>query len=247
MHAQPSRRGRIVRATILLAALASPAMGDGLPWPNQSESVGREIRFDGFVDDAGHRFSGDAADMRPWIVCPIYTRCPTTCSALTAALKTSLASSELRSSEYRVLVLSFDAQESDASLADFRARMRLPSDWTVVRAENGAALERVLRALDFRTIELDDGRIEHPNLVAVLDAQQRVSGYVYGLTLPPSELTRAVHTARDGDATADLLRSYPIAAAAIGLLASATIFLAAIRRGRRQPHAGCAPERDASV
>ena len=228
MSAQRSPQGGIVRAAILLAALAAPAMGEGLPWPDQSESLGREIRFDGLVDDAGRNFSSDVTDMRPWIVCPIYTRCPTTCSALTAALKTSLADSALQSSDYRVLVLSFDAQESAAGLAEFRARLRLPDDWAVVRAADPAALERVLRGLDFRTIELDDGRIEHPNLVAVLDAQQRVSGYVFGLTLPPREIARAVRRARGGDAATDLLRSYPIAAAALGLLASVLIFLAMV-------------------
>jgi cytochrome oxidase Cu insertion factor (SCO1/SenC/PrrC family) len=225
----------------MLAALGSPALGAGIVPPDPRVAVGRVVALDGFVDHAGQPFAPATADARAWIVCPIYTRCPTTCSALTAGLKTALRESGLRASDYRVLVLSFDANETDSSLREFRDRMQIPPAWRTVRAADPAALERALRGLDFRTMALDGGGFEHPNLVAVLDAGQRVSGYVYGVVPSPAELARAVASARDGAPTDERWLPYLFVFGLLAFLASAAVFIATLGRTRRYGARRAAP------
>jgi cytochrome oxidase Cu insertion factor (SCO1/SenC/PrrC family) len=231
----------VVWALAALTALNAPALAVGIPPPDARATVGRVIDVDGFVDQTGSPFAPATGDARPWIVCPIYTRCPTTCSALTAGLKTALRESGLRDSEYRVLVLSFDPSETDGSLRAFRERMQIPPAWFTVRAAGPAALERALTGLDFRTIALDGGGFEHPNLVAVLDAGRRVSGYVYGVVPSPTELARAVASARDGAPTGERWLPYLFVFGLLAFLASAAVFIATLGRTRRYGARRAAP------
>ena len=115
-------------ASFLLAVLCAPAPGVAVLPPDPSLALGQIVSVDGFVDQSGQPFRAAADDGRAWIVSPIYTRCPTTCSALTAALQAALRQSGLRSADYRVVSLSFDPEETDASLAEFRDRLRLPPE-----------------------------------------------------------------------------------------------------------------------
>lgn len=222
-------------ATLLLALLCcATASATTVLAPDPDVAIGQQISFDGFVDQNGEPVAVAGADTRPWIVSPIYSRCPTTCSVITAALKAALQRAGLRPDEYRVLSFSFDPRETGASLAEFRARMQLPPEWLTVRASDPAALERTLRRLDFRTIEVDGGRFEHPNLVAVLDPSRRVVGFVYGVRPSASELARLVATARNGASALDRWRPYGFFFAAVGLLASTAAFLSLLGHRRRR-------------
>jgi cytochrome oxidase Cu insertion factor (SCO1/SenC/PrrC family) len=223
-----------VAAALLLALLCSAARATTVLPPDPDLAIGQEISLDGFVDQNGDLPPAARVDARPWIVSPMYTRCPTTCSVITAALKAALQRSGLRPSEYHVLSFSFDPRETDASLAEFRARMQLPPEWLTLRASDPAALERTMRRLDFRTIELDGGRFEHPNLVAVLDPGRRVVGFVYGVNPSPGALAGVAARARNGAAALDRWRPYGFFLAAVGLLASAAVFLNLLSRRRRR-------------
>jgi protein SCO1 len=219
---------------LLIVLRASTACAATLLPPDPSLVIGQAVSFDGFVDQTGRPFRAASADPRPWIVSPIYTHCPTTCSVITTALKDALRQPGL--GDYRVLSFSFDPQETDASLAAFRERMRLPPDWVTLRAADPAALERTLRNLDFRTIQLDGDVFEHPNLIAVLDADQRVVAFLYGVRPSPAELARAVTRARNGTTALDPWRPYLFFFAAVGFAASAAAFIgrfASIRRRAR--------------
>jgi cytochrome oxidase Cu insertion factor (SCO1/SenC/PrrC family) len=164
----------------------------------------------------------------------MYTRCPTTCSALTTALKAALRESGLQNGEYRVVSFSFDPDETTASLAAFRTRMQLPAEWITLRASDPAALDRTLRGLDFRTLQLEGGGIEHPNLVAVLDGSRHIVAFVYGIPPSPNQIMRAVRRARSGASLLDRLRPYLFLFAALGFVASSAlfVFLVSHRHGR---------------
>jgi len=222
-------------AALLLALLCcAAARATTMLPPDPDVAIGQEIFFDGFVDQNEDLLPAARADARAWIVSPMYTRCPTTCSATTAALKAALQRSGLRPSEYHAVSFSFDPRETAASLAEFRARLHLPPDWLTLRASDPAALERTMRRLDLRTIELDGGRFEHPNLVAVLDPSRRVVGFVYGVSPSASELARLVATARNGASALDRWRPYGFFFAAVGLLASTAAFLSLLGHRRRR-------------
>ena len=197
------------------------------------------MSFDGFVDANGRELSEvlpqaeRERDARPWIASPMYTRCPGTCSAVTAGLQRALDQSGLSPTEYRVVSFSFDPQETDRGLREFRERMHLPSTWLTLRARTPEALERTLKSLDFRTITRGEGDFEHPNLLVVLAPDQRLAGYLFGITFSPSELARAVRRARHGVSAIDSWRPYLFLFAVLGFLSSAFGF--AVLLSRRRP------------
>ncbi|MGH7786130.1 MAG: SCO family protein [Candidatus Binatia bacterium] len=239
-HAAARRRTVAIALALLLMAVAAPA-ATLLP-PDPDLVIGRAIPFDGFVDEQGRPVPKPADDPRPWLISPIYTQCQSTCSAITAGLAAALRRAELDAGSYRVISLSFDPHETDASLAEFRTRMQLPPDWATVRATDRAALQRTLRSLDFRTIELDGGHFEHPNLVTVLDAERRAVAMVYGIAPSPDELGAALARARDGAAASDGWRPYLFFFAAVGYFVSSTVVAILLHRAHRRRLATGAPQ-----
>lgn len=200
--------------------------------PDTARTIGGRVSFDGFVDEAGKPL--DDGGGRPWIVSPIYTRCPHTCSAITGGLRKALETSGLATSEYRVVSFSFDPSETSESLEAFRSRMRLSSDWTTLRAIDETSLVRLLDTLDFRTMQTDDGEYQHPNLVAVLSPDRKLAGYVFGVNPSASELVRVVRGARAGVPATARWGTLLFFFAAVGFLVSTFVFfwLLAERRSR---------------
>ena len=236
-----SPRRRVARSGLALLAVlyfASTTAGQTLLPPDPSSTAGNLIRFDGFVDENGGELSASLPkqaqerDPRPWIISPMYTRCPGTCPAITANLRRALDPSGLAPSEYRVLSFSFDPNETADGLRAFRARLQLPPDWLTLRAGDPQALERTLLALDFRTITIGNGDFEHPNLVAVLAPDMRLAGYLFGINFSPRELARLVRRARSGVSALDAWRPYIFLFAALGFLTSALVFGVLLSRRR---------------
>ncbi len=225
--------------TLLVGA---PAAGQTLLPPDPALTVGHVIPFDGFVDEEGRAFvssAPDAAGAPVWIVSPIYTRCAFTCTPITLALRSALDRSGLQASQYRVMSFSFDPNETAEGLRAFRARMELPEQWLTLRAANPAALERTLKALDFRTITLGDTDFAHPNLIVILAPDQRLVKYLFGTTFGPTEVAAAVQRAGSDAAFAEPWEPYVFTAAVIGLLLSSLVFFSLLlRRSPRRARAG---------
>jgi protein SCO1/2 len=227
--------GRLGLALLAVLEAASATANTLLP-PDAATTIGRRIPLDGFVDENGHAFAAQSPerDARPWIISPMYTRCQGTCPAITAGLRRALDQSGLAPSEYRVLSFSFDPNETAEGLRQFRARMQLPAGWLLLRASDPQGLERTLRGLDFRTITMEDGNFEHPNLVAVLAADTRLVGYLFGVTFSAADLAGTVRRASAGVSAVDAWRPYIFAIAALGFCASGLVFvwLLSARRAR---------------
>jgi len=229
------RRQLVAPALALLALSAATVRAQTLLPPDPASVVGKVVPFDGFVDENGRAFSTAAADGdgKPWIVSPMYTSCPNTCSAVTSSLRRAIEQAGLATSGVHVVSFSFDPDETAENLKAFRARMNLPEQWITLRAGDKAALERTLRGLDFRTITLSAGVFEHPNLVAVLASGRRLSGFVFGVNFDATELANAVARARRGISVVDPWRPYFFFFAVVGFLFSAAAFAVLLARRRR--------------
>jgi cytochrome oxidase Cu insertion factor (SCO1/SenC/PrrC family) len=240
---------RRLLAALVAVGFAAPCAAETLLPPDPGVSIGRTVSFDGFVDEndrpfvAGPAAAPPAQAARPWIVSPMYTRCPHTCSALTTALRRALESSGLRATEYRVLSFSFDPKETGEGLRTFRDRLDVPPSWPTLRASDAASLQRTLASLDFRTVARGDGEFDHPNLVAVLTPDFELAGYVFGVNFSPTELARTVRRARTGVSWIDRWQAAVFFVAAMGFVGStlAFVFLLHRRRARRGAHTATVP------
>jgi cytochrome oxidase Cu insertion factor (SCO1/SenC/PrrC family) len=232
----------VLGAAAVLAVLARAASVPAQPVlsPDPAAAIGRRLDLTRFADERGTPFATRRAAMdgagraTPWIVSPIYTRCRATCSPLTAVLKRVLGEAGLRPADYAVLSLSFDPDERAEDLAAFRERMALPAGWLTLRATDGAALDGALAALDFRTVALAGGQLDHPNLVAILTPDLRVSEYLLGLDLRAGQLVGALERARAGGAGRRAWKGPLFAACVLGFVASAFVFAWSVLRLRRR-------------
>jgi protein SCO1/2 len=222
--------------------LSAAAMAGTLLPPDPSRAVGSRVPFDGFIDENGRSLASLLTsaelrrDPRPWIVSPMYTHCPHTCSAVTTGLRHALERSGLAPSEYRIVSFSFDPRETDEQLRAFRVRMELPSSWLILRARDPSSLQATLRSLDFRTISTADGDFDHPNLVAILAPDRRLASYLFGIDFSGRSLARNVRRARNGVTPADSWRPYLFFFSVVGFIGSTAGFGVLLWRRTRTPH-----------
>ena len=224
---------RLAIALLCWCAAASRLSAQPLLPPDTARIIGAVIPLGGLVDEDDRPFNPGNDPVPPvWILSPIYSRCPYTCSPITHALQAALARTDLTRGEYRVISLSFDPAETANGLRTFRTNLQLPPEWLTLRARDPAALQRTLDGLDFRTIALDNGQFAHPDLIVILSSDFRVSEFLFGVDFEPAQLSAAVHSARTGGSRLAAWRPllFPIAAA--GTLASA--FVLALRVMRRR-------------
>ncbi len=230
-----SRRRRARRRLSALILCALVARADAVPPPELSTTLGNVVPFDGFVDELGRPFAVAASDnTAAWVVSPIYTSCPYTCTPITAGLRKALRQSGLAPSEYRVVSFSFDSHETSAGLQSFRDRLSLPQEWSTLRAADPDALARTLGSLDFHTIALPSGQYDHPNLVVILTPDRRVANFLFGVTFEPQSLATALRAARTGLPSAASERLPLLFFSLLGLLISSFGFVSILVRRRKR-------------
>jgi protein SCO1/2 len=178
--------------TALRPLAAKEVQGPGL-----DEKTGANIPFAvRCVDERGASFSLlDRLD-KPAILALVYYSCEHICPQVLVGLGRLVSALDLRPGEdYRLITLSFDADDTPAAAASAKRNYLLPlgpdfpaSAWTFATAD-AAAIESVTRAVGFRFERRMHGFI-HPSVLVVLSPGGRISGYVhvqkflYGVSYP---------------------------------------------------------------
>jgi len=208
----------------------SPQRGHSVAPINWSDEAGR-IR--GLSEFAGF----------PVILLPIYTRCPTACIANVDQLKIALSGSAADPRQFRVLLFSFDANDTPEKMAAYRIREKIPLGWFV-----GTGTQQNIDAL-LESIGFQYGRagkeFTHPNLVLFLDSKLRIAKWIYGTDYSSDDVDRALKVAA-GESdwigqhsewlyTVLLLGSSVLCVALVYYLAELTI----LRRRTREAQSGC--------
>ncbi len=210
----------------LLAALVPPERPTAIP------------------DLAGVDDTGAARDLRqiatgaPALLLPVFTRCTGTCPMTAVYLKDALAKAQV---SLRVVVLSFDADDTPADLRDFRERFALPPDWLVVRPSDAGATRAFLDRLDFHFMKSEAG-FDHPNETFVFSPHGTWAATLTGAAFAPGELRAAQERAlaADDPSAASRLAAWLhkpeawIVLACVGILLALAAILA--RRSQRQSH-----------
>ena len=177
----------LVLAVLLPGDLVAGVLKNAEPQP------GRVVRSIPWVDDAGRqRQLSDFAGF-PVILLPIYTRCRTACVANVDQLKKTLADSSADPRQFRVLLFSFDAAETPASLARYRTRESIPLAWSVGMASQ-ESIDALLESIGFQ-IGKAGTEFTHPNLLIFLDPNLRIAKWIYGTDYSSADVERALQIA----------------------------------------------------
>ncbi len=159
--------------------------------PNEGRTLGKPLPDVVLTDDAGRALRLDQFAGKPLIISPIFTSCLHTCTPITRSLLKATEQLRKEGLEFRVLSVSFDPDETQAGLARLRKKVGLPESWSVALGDS-IQMGTLLEALDFKTMRMEEGGYAHPNLVAVVDPQSRLSSYVYGVDVSAPQLSLAV-------------------------------------------------------
>lgn len=150
----------------------------------------------------------------PVVILPIYTRCAASCPFQTQKLK-QVWTGQNGGAPLRVILFSFDPQETTESIARYREREGAPESWAVVRGSADAAR----RFFDFfhYTVIDEQGQLIHPDQVFLLDPSLQWRFTVDGLNWTPREMGQALDQVRS-PGVAVWMRTHPDLLAWVGFL-----------------------------
>ena len=146
-----------------------------------------------WVDEFGRTRNTTELAGYPVIVLPIYTRCPSACLRTVAQLKKTLAESTSDPTQFRVLLFSFDPDETLASLARYREREAVPLAWSLAAADQ-PSIHALLESIGFQSARAGN-EFMHPNLLIFLDSKLRVAKWIYGTDYTAGDVDAALKVA----------------------------------------------------
>jgi len=123
---------------------------------------------------------------RPTLLLPIYYRCPTGCSFELANLAEAMHRSRHTSDSFRVISLSFNADETSETAATVKPNYTQllgkdfpQSNWVFLTGDTDNIL-KLTQSMGYTFIKKDEFTYIHPSALIVLDKEGRIIKYVYG-------------------------------------------------------------------
>jgi cytochrome oxidase Cu insertion factor (SCO1/SenC/PrrC family) len=158
-----------------------------------SPQRGRSVTAINWIDNSGRirglsEFSGF-----PVILLPIYTRCPTACIANVDQLKAALSGSSADPRQFRVLLFSFDANDTPEKLTAYRIREKIPLGWFVGTGTQ-QNIDALLESIGFQYGQAGS-EFTHPNVVLFFDSKLRIAKWIYGTNYSGDDVDRALKIA----------------------------------------------------
>lgn len=175
---------------LILVAMTEPLRGDVVDLAPKRE---RKIAAIEWTDDTGRARQLSELSGYPLVLLPIYTRCRSACVQNVDRLKNVLVDSDTDITQLRVLLFSFDATDTPATLARYRQRENIPLGWSI-----GTASQANIDALlDSIGVQVGKAGIEftHPNILIFLDPLLRIAKWIYGTDYSKGDFDHAVQVA----------------------------------------------------
>jgi len=123
---------------------------------------------------------------RPTLLLPVYYSCPQLCSLDLANLAEAVRRSSHPVNSFRVISMSFNAEETPATAAKVRpnytqllAKDFPENDWVFLTGDS-LNIRQVTRAIGYTFKKKADGIFIHPSALVALDKEGRIIKYVYG-------------------------------------------------------------------
>ena len=182
--------------TFFVVLTLSTALSSGVV-ENVSPQVGKLAAPVNYIDESGraHRLSEFAG--YPTILLPVYTRCRTACLTNLSQLKAALADSSADPTQFRVLLFSFDHNDTPAVLAKYRASQNIPVNWSVGTA-SAKDVATLLESIGFQYGQAGKEFI-HPNLLVFLNSKLQIAKSIYGNNYSGRDIDAALRVAAGGN------------------------------------------------
>ncbi len=166
--------------------------------PNEAKYLGKQLEDIVVFDKEGNHFKiseyfGDI----PVILSPIYTKCPGSCSIITANLKEAVSNAGGLGKDYKILTFSFDYDDEPKDLQAFTNRWKLEEAFWKVVSTDEENTKKLLAAIDFEVIkDTVFGDFLHPNVVIVASPEMKISRFVYGVFPTARDINMSVLEAK---------------------------------------------------
>ncbi len=165
--------------------------------PNEVKFIGKNLADIEVFDSENNRIKlSELIKDKPVIFSPVYTKCPSSCSIITANLKEAVKKSNGLGKEYNIITFSFDYFDTPKDLKTFKKRWNISgNDWNVLASDEENTM-KILSSIDFEIIKEKSGDYLHPNVLVVVTPKMKISRFVYGVFPSARDIDMAVLEAK---------------------------------------------------
>ncbi len=207
-------------ACLALAVQTASVWGNTPFPPNQEKTLGKPLPDVHFTDDSGKAFLLSELRGKPLFLNPVFASCKHTCSPIIQNLKKALPEGAKLGVDYNLLTFSFDPQDDVVRMQTLRKQHGLAAEWKLA-VGNKDEVRRLLEALDFRYMTLEEDGFAHSNFVVAADQDQKIRFYLLGVSQDPGMVLRALEAAQGRGQWKERFRIILFFVSLAGLLASA--------------------------
>lgn len=159
-----------------------------------------------FVDENGKRVLLKSLIDKPTIIAPVYLSCMHECPLLLTGLAQALGKLELvkPGSDYRVITLSFDENDTPAVASDKKINYLkavgkpFPQEaWTFLTGD-AANIRKFTDSIGFKFQRDSEHDFSHPVTLVIISPGGKIVRYLEGITFLPFEVTMALTEAAEG-------------------------------------------------
>lgn len=161
---------------------------------NTVSAARRPIARVDVIDDTGRIRSTEAWSGVPTILVPMYARCPLACPRIISSMERAVAQAETQPQSFRVVLFSFDPNDTVEDLRRLRERHRVPLSWTIATAKP-ADIRLLMDSVDYPYAETN-GLYAHRNVAIALTPDLRTAKTFYAIDSNGATIDEALAVAR---------------------------------------------------
>lgn len=172
--------------------------------PDEMKVIGKKVQDANLFDHEGRYFNVYSIfdGSRVVIVSPIFTKCPHTCPLITSSLRKVVEKIYSRGlTNFKVLTISFDDTDTPEDLKKYIEKFNLGEFvergvWILASGKSDQ-IKTFLNSFDFRYIKHENGLFDHPNLIAFLSPDGKLSKFIYGFSYQEEDVMNAILEVRE--------------------------------------------------
>ncbi len=180
---------------LTILALCSQAFANvevSLSQPNENETIGKRLPDVSFLNEDNQKVKLSSSEEKAFLFVPFYTHCKSTCPLNISHLKDVLKN--FSNNDYRVVLFSFNPDDTFQDLKDFRKALQVPKEWSIFKASAGDT-NSILRTIDFRYMT-EGVDFVHSNTIVVLSPTLGIVKFIQGLGYTPRSIDNSIKEAK---------------------------------------------------